>query len=125
ERRFWVNRTGLGLATVYAIVEQSGGHIDVESEVGHGTIIRIYLPRADNDSIPARGRSSSRPPLSKSTARSLLVEDDDSVRRVSRRILEARGHTVLEAKSPSEALRIRGGTAEFDLLLADVVLPEM
>jgi len=115
--------TGLGLSTVYGIVKQFGGHIFVYSEPGHGTTMKIYLPRAESAATPAPPR---RGPTSRGTETILLVEDDAAIRGVIRRVLEAQGYTVLHMASPREALdavtRLPG---RIDLLLTDVVLPEM
>jgi CheY-like chemotaxis protein/two-component sensor histidine kinase len=117
--------TGLGLSTVYGIVQQSGGHIWVESEPGAGTSFKIYFPRAQGlAAVPER--QSQRAPASRATGTILLVEDDEAVRRVAVRILRDVGYTVFEAKSASEARRIcqeRGSS--IDLLLTDVVMPDV
>ena len=122
--------TGLGLSTVFGIVKQSGGFIDVESTPGQGTTFRIYLPRH----VPsAEEAEEARPETVKKPAADLtgqgtilLVEDEDPVRAVNARALSARGYTVLEAASGVEALQIieeRG--APVDLVVSDVVMPEM
>ncbi len=116
--------TGLGLATVYGIVQQSGAQICVYSELGHGTTFRIYFPRLDS----ATGHAPSRPPSASSAAAGgtvLLVEDDAAVRQVAARILRARGFTVLEARRPSEARMVcEEHGPKIDLLLTDVIMPE-
>jgi two-component system, cell cycle sensor histidine kinase and response regulator CckA len=173
--------TGLGLSTVFGIVKQSGGTIDVQSTVGEGTAFRIYLPRhvpvAEHEeaplvtATPALPRTEAAalpslsgqdraggaaPPAGEAAARAeakseakpqakidapaprkpaadhtgqgtiLLVEDEDPVRAVNSRALSARGYTVLEAASGLEALAIvREGAQEIDLVVSDVVMPEM
>jgi CheY-like chemotaxis protein len=115
--------TGLGLATVYGVVRQTGGHIVVESEPGQGTAFRIYLPRTDlptASAAPAREAGA----LQARQETVLLVEDEEAVRAMVRRILQAKGYTVLEACDGEEALqvstRFAGG---IDLMLTDVVMP--
>ena len=119
--------TGLGLATVYGIVQQCGGYLHVESVLCRGTSFQIYFPVVHGSVAPAlASKGQSKAPGSATAATVLLVEDDDSVRTVSSRILTARGHTVHQVKLPSEALRLcneRG--SDIDLLLTDLVLPEM
>jgi PAS domain S-box-containing protein len=117
--------TGLGLATVYGIVQQSEGFIWVESEPGQGASFRIYLPVAD--AAPARVRAAPAEPAAQGGSETiLLVEDEPAVRGLAREVLEGRGYTVLEAHDPVDARRIcqRHGGA-IDLLLTDVVMPQM
>jgi len=117
--------TGLGLATVYGIVKQSGGHIWVYSEAGKGTTFKIYLPR-----VSESGETLQRPPRGREQARTgetvLLVEDDPAVRGLARRVLETRGYRVLEAGTGADAMQVaREHNAQIDLLISDVVVPDM
>ena len=118
--------SGLGLATSYGIVRQSGGHICVESELGKGTTVRIYLPR-----VPAPAPPSYRKPGAnkrpKGTETVLVLEDDISVRHLSVRVLRSLGYEVLEAANGDDAQRLIGrrNGKKIDLLLTDMVLPQM
>jgi len=116
--------TGLGLSMVYGIVKQSGGNIWVYSEIGLGTTFKVYLPRTDTP--PAETVSSSPPEKITGGETVLIVEDDDSVRRIAKRVLTSAGYRVLSAANGGEALLLceEQGT-EVDLLLTDVVMPQM
>jgi signal transduction histidine kinase len=117
--------TGLGLATVDGIVSQSGGHIQVESALGPGTSIHILLPlTAEPVPVPQPGTSAELPKVSRATI--LVVDDEDSVRTVVTRTLQAQGYTVLSARNGSEALDYLeevGGAV--DLVITDMVMPIM
>jgi two-component system, cell cycle sensor histidine kinase and response regulator CckA len=118
--------TGLGLATVYGIVKQSGGYITVESTVGKGSTFRIFLPRVEEKAPRAEAvASASAPARGRETI--LLVEDEDVVRELAREALQEGGYNVLEARHPGEALLVaeRQGEDGLDLLLTDVVMPHM
>jgi hypothetical protein len=118
--------TGLGLPTVYGIVKQSGGFIDVESEVGKGTTIHIHLPRQQGHAADPEATTSTAdgPALASETI--LLVEDDPSVRRLVHRVLSHRGYRVLSARSATEALSLVASHKDpIALLLTDVILPGM
>jgi CheY-like chemotaxis protein len=117
--------TGLGLATVYGIVKQSDGYIWVYSEVGKGTTFKIYLPPVEEgaEAEPVRVTD---PPLLAGSETVLLVEDEESVRVLSRAILESYGYTVLEAGSGKEGLDVaRQYPLPIHLVLTDVVMPKM
>ena len=117
--------TGLGLSTVYSIVQQTGGTIDVDSTSGRGSAFRIHLPLdADPSRHPQAHAGEARPLAGDETV--LLVEDEDLVRRLVRAVLEQHGYRVIEASSPGVALELsqRHGGA-IDLLLTDVVMPDM
>jgi signal transduction histidine kinase/CheY-like chemotaxis protein len=117
--------TGLGLATVYGIIKQSGGNIWVYSELGLGTSFKIYLPRvvAYAEPLPPVIIPTSKP-LGSETI--LLVEDEDSIRSLVLGILQAHGYTVLEAGRPREALEIsKKFEGPIHLLFTDVVMPQM
>jgi two-component system, cell cycle sensor histidine kinase and response regulator CckA len=117
--------TGLGLATVYGVVKQSGGFIWVYSEVGKGTCFKIYLPRVDQPA-EAPGAVLALAEVPKGTETVLLSEDEQDVREVAREFLESGGYTVIEAQNGEEALRL-GITHEgkIDLLITDMVMPGM
>jgi len=117
--------TGLGLSTVYGIVKQSGGNIWVYSELGKGTTFKVYLPQvAAQIPEPAEKVVEVAPRGGSETI--LLVEDEEVVRGLARRILEQAGYSVVEASKGDEALRFcEERAAEVDLLLTDVVMPEM
>ena len=113
--------TGLGLATVYAIVTQAGGFIWVYSELGHGTSFKIYLPQVDAVATTA---AVARVDLPRGTETVLLVEDAAAVRAVARQVLQRQGYNVLEASDGEDALHLAAryqGT--IDLVLTDVVMP--
>ncbi|WP_337269786.1 cell cycle histidine kinase CckA [Oryzifoliimicrobium ureilyticus] len=131
--------TGLGLAMVYGIVKQSGGYIQPVSEVGRGTIFRIFLPRyvekaseqTGEDVTPAQPETVEPAPTKEpqdltGSAVILLVEDEEAVRRGGKRMLETRGYTVHEAGSGIEALDIMDELdGKVDIVVSDVVMPEM
>jgi PAS domain S-box-containing protein len=115
--------TGLGLATVYGVVRQSGGHVLVRSDPGRGTTVRVYLPRVE---AAAKVEGGERPqgPLPRGTGTILLVEDEDQVRVLAREILTRHGYRVLEARGATEALAIATRPqGEIDLMLTDVIMP--
>lgn len=118
--------TGLGLSMVYGIIKQTGGFIYPESEVGKGTTFRLFLPRH----IPVevkKPEAAAAAPVKDLTGneRILIVEDEESVRMFSARALSTTGYEVFEAASGEEALEVLAETGEIDLLISDVVMPEM
>ncbi|AMV26215.1 Blue-light-activated protein [Gemmata sp. SH-PL17] len=115
--------TGLGLATVYGIVTQAGGHIGVRSTPGRGTTFTILLPVVP-DAITDDESALAAPTAGAETV--MVVEDEEGVRTFTRIVLEAQGYEVLEADSGPAALRTAGAhPGPIHLLIADVVLPEM
>ena len=117
--------TGLGLATVYGIVKQSGGDIWVYSEPGQGTTFKVYLPTVEQTAAAATTMLSTAP-LQRGSETILLVEDDETLRVLSRRILQSRGYTVLEAVNGEDALAVcEGYEQRIDLVATDVVMPRM
>jgi two-component system cell cycle sensor histidine kinase/response regulator CckA len=115
--------TGLGLATVYGIVKQSGGHIGVYSDVGLGTVFKVYLPQAERPSerSPAPSRVLAPP---RGTETILLAEDEAAVRALTRTVLMGCGYQVLDAIDGDDAVRVAAGHGEpIHLLITDVVMP--
>jgi two-component system cell cycle sensor histidine kinase/response regulator CckA len=121
--------TGLGLATAYSIVQQSGGHICVKSKLGEGTTFEIYLPSTQEQAVapavaPVAGATPAERPIGWETV--LLVEDAEALRALAKEILETHGYGVLEAETASEAIQVAHRyTGPIDLLLTDVILPGM
>ena len=127
--------TGLGLSTVYGIIKQTGGFIFPESEIGRGTVFRIFLPRhvprpeepaSEGGKVPAGTELAKAPADLTGRGTILLVEDEEGLRALNARGLASRGYTVLEAGNGVEAMKMleeRGGG--IDLVVSDVVMPEM
>src|SRR4029077_10714691 len=118
-----------GLSTVYGVVKQTGGYVNVESQQGQGAVFSIFLPRyrgsvSAGDSSEEQERSSARDITGQDTI--LLVEDEDAVRSFAARALRMRGYTVLEASGGEAGLEIvRHHPGAIDLLVTDVVMPNM
>ena len=114
--------TGLGLSQVYGFTRQSAGHVQIESELGRGTVVKIYLPR--QSSAPVDLNESDRRPFAQAVGREsvLVVEDDDAVRAYTADILRELGYRVAEASSGKAALAIVEKATQLELLLTDVVM---
>lgn len=123
--------TGLGLATVYGIIQQSGGHLSVDSELGQGTTFNIYLPAAPQATAEEKAEAAEAPVQAErkpadlaGQGNILFVEDEAAVRVIAAKSLRKRGYQVTEAEDGEEALEIlEDATEPFDLLLSDVVMP--
>ncbi len=114
--------TGLGLSMVYGFAKQSGGHVKIYSEVGHGTTVRIYLPRAKTDvAVESSASAEIEEPVEGATI--LMVEDNPDVRPVVARQLRDLGYDVIEAENPKTALSVLESSRPIDLLFTDVVMP--
>ena len=116
--------TGLGLATVYGIVKQSGGYITLSSEPGLGTTVRVLLPARDDIAAAPVVKRRPRPQVVRGTETILVVEDEDGVRASVREILQSAGYVVLEAANPAEAFKVAANFGQpIHLLITDVVMP--
>jgi CheY-like chemotaxis protein len=118
-------RSGLGLATSYGIVRQSGGEIRIESQKGKGTKVEIYLPKASAPAPTYKKPNTKKLPSGAETI--LVLEDDISVRHISVRVLRKLGYQVIEAANSDDAQRLitQSGGRQIDLLLTDMVMPRM
>ena len=118
--------TGLGLSTVYGIVKQSNGDIFVYSEKGRGTTFKIYLPRIKEASTELEQAQVAPEDLPKGKETILLVEDEDVVRKLTARMLEKQGYTVIQAEEGTKALELsKHHKGQIDMLVTDVVMPNM
>ncbi len=118
--------TGLGLATVYGVVKQSGGHITVYSEPGLGTTFRLYFPVAGKSAAETIAPKPALPNVNRGKETILVVEDDSALRELTRSILASHGYRVLVAQNGDEASRLCGeNSRHIDLLLTDVIMPGM
>jgi CheY-like chemotaxis protein len=116
--------TGLGLATVYGIVRQSGGQIQVASRPGEGSTFTVFLPRAEAAAGGAGTPAAAEPPVPGGSETVLVVEDEDAVRHLVCRALRAKGYRVVEAPHAEAALVLAGAMAEpIHLLVSDLVMP--
>ena len=116
--------TGLGLSMVYGFAKQSGGHLKIYSELGHGTTVRLYLPRATSLDEVEVDVEDDMPDLAGAGEIILLVEDNDGLRRTTARILKELGYRVVEAEHGLAALDVLTSDADIDLLLTDIVMPK-
>ncbi len=118
--------TGLGLATVYGIVTQAGGHMRVSSRLGDGTTFRIYLPAVE-ETVSTLGSPATHYGFQQGSETILLVEDQDDVRKLVCQILKTAGYSVLEAENGERALEMMEGRADLkiDLLASDVIMPRL
>ena len=117
--------TGLGLATVYGMVKQNDGFIDVQSEPGRGTTVEIYLPRHTAETCRAT-KTDAAQPISRCHESILLVEDEPMILDITTKMLERQGYMVQSAATPGEAIRLaREHAGEIHLLMTDVIMPEM
>jgi two-component system, cell cycle sensor histidine kinase and response regulator CckA len=119
--------TGLGLATVYGIVKQSGGYVWVESTPGQGTTVTVSLPQVQRPAEEENGNVARQAHGDACRGGTILiVEDEDGVRDLARRVLEEQGHKILEARNGPEALQtLERSAADLDLVLSDVIVPEI
>ncbi|MCP3733950.1 PAS domain S-box protein [Sphingomonas sp. RP10(2022)] len=115
--------TGLGLSMIYGFVRQSGGHVRIESELGRGTTIRLYIPRFEGEAQPARAEPREAPAGAGETV--MIVEDDAAVRLIVREVLEELRYQVVEADDARTAIPILQSPRRIDLLVSDVGLPGM
>jgi CheY-like chemotaxis protein len=118
--------TGLGLATSHTIVQQSGGHIEIESAVGRGSTFKVFFPRVA-DSLPVAVPPTATGPLPRGAETLLIVEDEHGLRKMASRILQAQGYEVLLAANGLEALQVvnQHAGAPIQLVVTDVVMPQM
>jgi signal transduction histidine kinase/ActR/RegA family two-component response regulator len=117
--------TGLGLSQVYGFVKQSGGHLRIYSEPGQGTTVKIYLPRLVGEAAPAEPAKTVLGAPSDQRYKVLLVEDDERVRAFAEAALRELGYAVASAENAAEALQRFAAEPEVDLLLTDVVMPDI
>jgi CheY-like chemotaxis protein len=115
--------TGLGLAMVYGFVKQSGGHVTIYSEVGHGTTINLYLPRADGASVEDAAGAKKADTDTRARETILVVEDDERVRQLTIKRLKLIGYQVLEAHDGPSALEMLRRGDEVDLVFTDLIMP--
>ncbi|MDR3568501.1 MAG: PAS domain S-box protein [Syntrophobacteraceae bacterium] len=118
--------TGLGLATVYGIVRQNSGFVNVYSEPSQGTTFKIYLPRHAAKAEQTSKAGATKPTIRRGDETILLVEDEPAILKMATKMLERQGYTVLQAGTPGEAIRLaKAHPGQIDLLMSDVVMPEM
>jgi signal transduction histidine kinase/CheY-like chemotaxis protein len=117
--------TGLGLSQVFGFVKQSGGHLKIYSEVGHGTTVKIYLPRHTGPGAPEQPAAIAGVPLGRADEIVMVVEDEADVRHMSVDALRDLGYTVVQAAGPLQALEQLALQPEMTLLFTDIVMPDM
>ena len=118
--------TGLGLSQVYGFVKQSGGHVKIYSEPGHGTTVKLYLPRLHKGESAARAATPApSPPRGREGEIVLVVEDDDRVRHMSVDALRELGYTVVQASDATQALEVLAMQPKISLLFTDIVMPDV